>query len=98
MVMNARIQELLWKTSEMLPVTDQEIIFTGITAELMERVVELKRARAGLEKEYDSLEVLEGRIEEQGVPPDDHTLYTDLLEWRAINHEIKQLIAILESM
>ncbi len=98
MVMTARVQELLGRTSALLPVTDQDIIFRGITAELMERVVQLKKAGTGLEEKYGSLEMLERRIEEQGISPDDHTLYTDLLEWRAINHEISELIAILESM
>ena len=98
MVMTAQVEDLLERTSDILPITNQDIIFRGITAELMERIVQLKRSRATLEGKYDALEVLEQRIKQQGVSPDDHTLYTDLLEWRAINHEISELMAILESM
>lgn len=39
-------------------------------------------------RRYKSLEDLERKIQAEGVPPDDHTLYTDSLEWRAINHEV----------
>ncbi len=98
MAITARVQELLGKTSAILPVTDQDIIFRGITVELMERVVQLKKASTEFDDKYGSLKGLEQQIEERGVSPDDHTLYTDLLEWRAINHEISELIALLESM
>jgi len=81
-----------------LPVTDKDIMLRGITAEVVERIVQLKKARAGLEQKYGSLEGLERRMEQQGVSPDDHTPYTDLLEWRAINRELSDLIDILESM
>ena len=81
-----------------MPVTDKDIILRGITAEVVERIVQLKKARDGLEQKYGSLEGLERRMEQQGVSPDDHTLYTDLLEWRAINRELSDLIDILESM
>lgn len=93
-----RVQQLLERTSAILPVTDKDIILRGITTGVVERIVQLKKAGAGLERKYGSLEGLERRIEQQGVSPDDHTLYTDLLEWRAINHELSKLIAILESM
>ena len=98
MVMTAQVEDLLERTSDILPVTNQDIIFRGITAELMERIVQLKRYRATLEGKHGDLEMLEQQMKEQGVSPDDHTLYTDLLEWRAINHEIPELMAILESM
>lgn len=89
---------MLEKTSAILPVTDKDIILRGITTEVVERIVQLKKARAGLEQKYGSLERLERQIEQQGVSPDDHTLYTAFLEWRAINHELSELIDILESM
>jgi hypothetical protein len=98
MTITARVQELLGRTSSVLPVTDQDIIFRGITVELMERVVQLKKAGAEFEEKYGSTEELERQMEERGVSPDDHTLYTDLLEWRAINYEVSELIALLESM
>jgi hypothetical protein len=35
-------------------------------------------------------------IQTDGVSPDDHALYTELLEWRAINHELTELLHVLE--
>ena len=58
----------------------------------------LKKAEARLQELYSSLEDLERKIQAEGVPPDDHTLYTDLLEWRAINHELSQLLHIFEAL
>ena len=40
----------------------------------------------------------ECRVQIEGVSPDDHTLYTDLLEWRAINHELAELLHIFEAL
>ena len=34
------------------------------------------------EERYGSLNLLEKRIEEDGVPMDDHTLWDDVIEWR----------------
>ncbi len=34
----------------------------------------------------------------KSVSPDDHTPYTDLLEWRAIRHELEQLTRFLEAV
>ena len=44
------------------------------------------------------MEELEQRIQEEGVSPHDHTRYTDLLEWRAIDEELSQLRHILEML
>jgi len=60
--------------------------------------VALKKADLRLRARYDSLEDLEQMIESEGVSPDDHRYYTDLLEWRAIRHELSELIALLESL
>jgi hypothetical protein len=38
------------------------------------------------------MEDLERKIENEGISPDDHTVYTDLLEWRAIGHEMTELL------
>ncbi|MDI6794653.1 MAG: hypothetical protein QME81_17590, partial [bacterium] len=73
-------------------------ILRGITTEVVERIVQLKKARAGLGQKYGSLDSLNRQIEQQGVSADDHTFYTDLLEWKAINHELSEMIDILESM
>lgn len=98
MEVSAPVQELLNKLLELLPVSDEDLLLRGITAEIMDRVVELKKAIRALTRKYGSLANLEEQIEVQGVSPDDHTLYTDLLEWRAIRHELAQLMAILEAV
>ena len=51
------------------------------------RVQELWRAALDLQQRHGSLSKLEKQIEQEGISPDDHTLYTDLLEWRAIKHK-----------
>lgn len=98
MAVRAQVQELLEKTLAILPITDEDVIFKGITAEVMDRIVELKKAILRLQTRYGSLEDLARRLEREEVSPDDHTLYTDLLEWRAINHELGELVKILESI
>jgi hypothetical protein len=98
MVVSTRVQELLEKTLAILPITDEDVIFKGIKAEVMNRIVELKKAALRFQTNYGSLEDLTRRVERDGVSPDDHTLYTDLLEWRAINYELGELVKILESI
>lgn len=92
------VQELIQRATTVLPVSGEDLLLRGITAEAVERIFALKRAAAHLQAKYGSLEALEQRIREEGVPPDDHTLYTDLLEWRAIRHELDELLRFLESV
>jgi len=92
------IQELIQRANAVLPVSGEDLLLRGITAEAVERIFALKRAAAHLQAKYGSLEALEQRIREEGVSPDDHTLYTDLLEWRAIRHELEELLRFLESV
>jgi hypothetical protein len=47
---------------------------------------------------YESIEKLERKIKEKGVTPDDHTVYNDLLEWRATRYELGELTFLLESI
>lgn len=63
-----------------------------------ERIIALKKAAAWLQRDYGSLEALERRVQAEGVSPDDHTLYTDLLEWRAITQEMSELLHLLEAL
>ncbi|MBU0568676.1 hypothetical protein KJ693_10105 [bacterium] len=98
MATTTQVQQLLERSSAVLPVTDEDIIWRGITTEIVERIVQLKKARVALEQKYGSLESLKQRIGQQGVSVDDHAFYTDLLEWKAINHELSETIGILESM
>ncbi|MFQ6015818.1 MAG: hypothetical protein ACE5NP_10285 [Anaerolineae bacterium] len=98
MAVKAQVQKLLEKALALLPITDEDVIFKGITAEVTDRIVELKKAALRLQGKYGSLENLAEEIEREGVSPDNHTLYTDLLEWRAINYELTELVKILESI
>ena len=40
---------------------------------------------------YGSLDMLEKRIEEDGVPPDDHTQWDDVIEWRNVVSNLDRL-------
>jgi hypothetical protein len=92
------VHQLLERAAAVLPVSDEEIILKGITNETVERIVYLKKATLRLQTKYGSLEALEQRIKTEGISPDDHTLYTDLLEWRAIRHEMVELVNLLEAV
>jgi len=89
---------LLTQAAAILPSSDEELIYKGIAAGVSERILDLKKAAARLREVYGSMEALERRIQAEGVSPDDHTLYTDLLEWRAIHHELSELLRLLEEM
>ncbi len=88
---------LLEKVKKILPDSEDEIIFKGITNSITDRIVELKKSAYRLTKQYGSLEKLENRLKREGVSPDDHTLYQDLLEWRAIHFELDQLLELLKA-
>jgi hypothetical protein len=91
-------QQLLEKATAALPDSYEDLIYKGVAAGVSERVVALKKAAARLRQEYGSLEDLERRIQEENISPDDHALYTDLLEWRAITHELTELLHLLETL
>ena len=90
--------ELLEKATALLPANDEELIYKGIAAGVSERIMALKKSRARLQRNYGSQEDLERKVKAEGVSPDDHTLYTDLLEWRAIDHELSELVHMLEAL
>ena len=98
MVMSSHVQQLLERVTAVLPISDEDLVYKGIAAGVTERIMTLKKAAARLQGRYKSLEDLERKIQAEGVPPDDHTLYTDLLEWRAINHELTRLQHIFEAL
>jgi hypothetical protein len=79
-----------------LPASSDELLLRGITAEITDRIVALKKASLRLRAKYGSTESLERKIASEGVSPDDHRLYTDLLEWKAIRHELAELVDLLE--
>jgi hypothetical protein len=82
---------------EMLPLTEDEIILCGIREATTARIIGLRQRTAQLTSHYGSQENLEKQIGEEGVPGYDHTLYTDLLEWRAVRYELTQLTGCLEN-
>ncbi len=88
----SRAHQLLEKATSVLALSDEDLIYKGIAAGVSERLIALKKATARLQEQYGSLEELERKIQTEGVSPDDHTLYTDLLEWRAIQHEQTELL------
>lgn len=98
MELTKRSWELLEKVVALLPEGEDEVIFRGITTSLTERLVELKEAIRRFEEHYGSIDALERRIEAEGLSPDDHTLYQNLLEWRAVHYELGRLLEVLESL
>lgn len=94
----ARAQQLLERASSILPISDEDLIYKGIAAGVSERILVLKKTGAKLQDKYGSLDELEHKRQVEGVSPDDHTLYTDLLEWRAINYELAELFRIIEDL
>jgi hypothetical protein len=97
-MLSARTHQLLDQAVAVLPSSEEEIITKGIAAETSERLVTLRQSTRRLQEKYGSMQQLETRLKQTGVTPDDHTLYTDLLEWRAANQELGQLITLLESL
>ncbi|MFQ6127277.1 MAG: hypothetical protein ACE5R6_22135 [Candidatus Heimdallarchaeota archaeon] len=90
--------EVLNKALKILPATEEDIILTGIISKIAERITELKKTEKKLIEKYESVEKLEKKIKEMGVPPDDHTVYNNLLEWRATRYELEELTLLLESI
>lgn len=98
MAMSSHVQQLLERVAAVLSVSDEDLVSKGIATGIMERIMALKKAAARLQGRYGSLEELERKIQTEGVSPDDHTPYTDLLEWRPIDHELAQLLHIFEAL
>ena len=94
----ARAQQLLERASSVLPISDEDLVYKGIAAGVSERILALKKAGARLQSQYGSLDELEHKRQTEGVSPDDHTLHTDFLEWRAINHELAELLRLIEDL
>jgi len=97
-MLSVRTHQLLDQAVAVLPSSEEEIVTKGIAAETSERIVTLRQSTRRLQAKYDSVEQLESRLRQVGVTPDDHTLYTELLEWRAANQELSQLVKLLESL
>ncbi|MBI5305014.1 MAG: hypothetical protein HY868_22975 [Chloroflexi bacterium] len=89
------LDQVLERTLAVLPVAKEDLLVRGITAEVTARIVDLKKTTARLQSKYGSRDVSEQRIAQIGVTPDDHTAYTDLIEWRAMENETRELFGIL---
>lgn len=98
MDLSSRVYQLLERATAVLPLSDEDLISKGIATSVAERMLALKKAEARLQERYGSREELERKVQTTGVSPDDHALYTDLLEWRAINHEQAELLHIFETL
>jgi hypothetical protein len=98
MTLPARAQTLLEKAAAILPISDEDLIYKGIAVGVSERIMDLKKAEAQLQQTYGSLEALERKVKTEAISPDDHTMYTDLLEWRAIHHEQVELMRLFEDL
>jgi uroporphyrinogen-III synthase len=98
MPVSSDAHQLLQKATALLPASDEDLIYKGIAAGVSERIMALKKTRVRLQRTHGSREELERKVESEGVSPDDHTLYTDLLEWRAIDHELSELLHMLEAL
>ncbi len=90
--------DVLSRALKILPTSRDEVILSGIISKITERVVELKKSEKKLIDKYSSVKKLEELINRKGIPPDNHTLYNDLLEWRAIKHELEELTSLLETI
>jgi hypothetical protein len=96
--MRSDTPQLLERAKKVLPASSDDFLLRGIMAEATDRIVSLKKADLRLCSQHGSMEDLQKKIEADGVSPDDHGLYTDLLEWKAIKHELEQLVEFLETL
>jgi len=98
MATRSDVQQLLDRATAVLPLSDEDLVYKGIAAGVAERMMTLKKRVSQLEADYGTLNALEQSVKVEGVSPDDHTRYTDLLEWRAIHDELDQLRDIFEML
>ena len=98
MVLSSHTQNLLDDFQKIMAVNEDEIMQRGIAQATTDRIIELRQRIGELIQQYSSPEQLESRIKSESVSADDHSLYTDLLEWRAVRHELEQLTHFLETI
>ena len=98
MVITSRTQNLLDHLKQLLVVNEDEIVQRGIAQATTDRIIDLRQRAGQLSERHESIDKLESQINKEGVSTDDHTFYTDLLEWRAVRHELEQLTHFLETV
>ncbi len=96
MVLTSHTQNLLADLQKILSLNEDEIVQRGIAQATTDRIIELRQRAGQLTENYGSIEKLESQG--KNVSADDHTLYTDLLEWRSVRHELEQLTHFLETV
>ncbi|MCC6501225.1 MAG: hypothetical protein IT313_13245 [Anaerolineales bacterium] len=96
MILTSRTQNLLTDLQKIMALNEDEIVQRGIAQATTDRIVELRQRMGQLTEQYGSIENLEARSNEVSV--DDHTLRSDLLEWRAVRHELEQLAHFWENV
>lgn len=96
MVLTSRTQNLLADLQKIIALDEDEIVQRGIAQATTDRIIELRHRLGQLIEQYGSIEKLEARSKTASA--DDHTLYTDLLEWHAVRHELEQLTQFLENV
>lgn len=96
MVLTSHTQNLLSDLQKIMALDEDEIVQRGIAQATTDRIIELRQRVGQLTRQYGSIEKLEKQS--KNVPADDHTHYTDLLEWRAVQHELEQLTRFLEKV
>ena len=96
MVLTSHTKNLLSDLQKIMALDEDEIVQRGIAQATTDRIIELRQRIGQLSEQYGDLEKLEAKS--KTVSAGDHTLYTDLLEWRAVRHELEQLTHFLEKV
>ena len=97
MVLSSRTQTLLDDFQKIMAVNEDEIMQRGIAQATTDRIIELRQRIGELSAQHKTTAELEKRIK-TGVSVNDHALYEELLEWRAVRHELEQLTHFLETV
>lgn len=96
MVLTSHTQNLLTDLQKIMALNEDEIVQRGIAQATTDRIIEMRLRAGQLTERYGSIEKLEAQG--KNVSADNHTLYTDLLEWRAVRHELEQLTHLLSGV
>ncbi len=73
-------------------------IITSLEAYLNSRKRILELIIKEFESKYCSLDKLREKIEREGVPEDDHTLWDELIMWENLDSEVKKINDILKGL
>ena len=81
----------------MIPIKKE--VYEEIVRKLREEIEYYEVIVKKFEKKYGcSLEDLERRIDEEGVPADNHEIWEDSMEWRNAVEELEKLRKLLDSL